>query len=425
MHRLLVAQLKKSHGISYDLDEMTPEVQKLLELVEESYKDNDRELDLLEHVLETNSNELTAANRSLSNSHDLLKSVTESIADIIFYKDMRSHYIGCNKRFSELTGVPAKEIIGKSDHDIFDKKHADHFRSMDKAMFESSEPQLHREWVTYPDGHNAYFLTLRSPLLNSQGELLGLVGISHDITKEHEMTEELKAKNNMLIQQSRFAAMGEMIGNIAHQWRQPLNALGLLLQNIEIAYQHELLDDAYLDRSIKKGTRLTVQMSQTIDDFRNFFRPNKIAEMFNIHDTVQNAIALIRPSFVHDEIDITFTGDQTVQTMGFPSEFSQVILNLLNNAKDEFVERDIAHKKIFIRLFQEKEAVHIEIEDNAGGIPDEIIDKVFDPYFSTKEEGKGTGIGLYMSKTIIENNMKGRLIVTNTSQGACFSIILS
>ncbi len=425
MHRLLVAQLKKSHGISFDIDNMTPEVQKLLELIEESYKDQDRELELLEHVLATSSNELTAANRSLTNSHELLKSVTESIADIIFYKDTESRYMGCNKRFSELAGIPANEIIGKSDHDIFDKKYADLFRSMDKKMFESSQPQLNREWITYPDGHSAYFLTLKSPLLNSRGELLGLVGISHDITKEHEMTEELKAKNSMLIHQSRFAAMGEMIGNIAHQWRQPLNALGLLLQNIEIAYQHGDLDDAYLDRSVKKGTRLTVQMSQTIDDFRNFFRPNKIAEMFNIHDSVHKAIELIRPSLVNDEIAITFTGDQTLQVMGFPSEFSQVILNLLTNAKDELIERSIPHKNIYIRLHQDKEAIHIEIEDNAGGIRDEVIEKVFDPYFSTKEEGKGTGIGLYMSKTIIENNMKGRLIVTNTSQGACFSIILS
>lgn len=411
-------------GDKSKLEGLPPEIRRLLELVEESYHDYDDELHLLEHTLDTSSKELTTANRSLANSNDLLKSVTESIADIIFYKDTEFKYIGCNRRFSEFAGDEVKDIIGKDDYDLFDKEFADIIRSMDQEMFTSFKPHHNKAWVSYPDGRRAYLLTLRSPLIDAQGELIGLVGISHDITAEFEMAEELKTKNSMLVQQSRFAAMGEMIGNIAHQWRQPLNALGLLLQNIEVAYEYEMLDQEYIHRTIEKGTRLTSQMSQTIDDFRDFFKPNKKAERFEVHQTIQTTIDLVLQSFLHNQIEILFSGDHTLSTMGFPSEFSQVILNLLNNAKDELIEHDIKDKKVLIRLIQQDESIRIEVEDNAGGIPEDIIEKIFDPYFSTKEEGKGTGIGLYMSKTIIETNMQGKLLVENTGQGACFSIIL-
>ncbi|QSZ40997.1 HAMP domain-containing protein [Sulfurimonas aquatica] len=249
------------------------------------------------------------------------------------------------------------------------------------------------------------------------------------ITLNQELDQRVKdevhkraEQEQILIQQSRFAAMGEMIGNIAHQWRQPLNALGLLLQNIENAYEMDMLDEEYINRSIEKGTRLTNGMSQTIDDFRNFFKPNKEALTFSIASIIETAMGMLRPSLNNHNIEVKEEIDKNVLVRGFPSEFSQVILNIVNNSKDALLENRESQREIYIRVFEKGDYAYLEIEDNAGGIPKEIIKKVFDPYFTTKDEGKGTGIGLYMSKTIIENNMSGVLSVHNTEHGACFVI---
>jgi len=231
-------------------------------------------------------------------------------------------------------------------------------------------------------------------------------------------------QEQLLIQQSRFAAMGEMIGNIAHQWRQPLNALGLLLQNVENAYEMDMLDEKYIKRTVEKGTLLTNNMSKTIDDFRDFFKPNKKVEIFNISEAIHSTFEIIGASFSNHMITIDESLDDSLCVSGFSNEFSQVLLNILNNAKDELIVGSRQNKTIRIVVSKQGDEVLIEIEDNAGGIPENIIDKVFDPYFSTKDEGKGTGIGLYMSKTIIEHNMHGQLSVKNGKAGAIFSILL-
>ena len=238
--------------------------------------------------------------------------------------------------------------------------------------------------------------------------------------------EIAKSRQNerLLIQQSRQAAMGEMIGNIAHQWRQPLNTLGLVLQNIYFSYQVDELDDEFMQKSVEKGKMLITSMSKTIDDFRNFFKPNKLKENFNIAHSIQNAIALIDASYKSHNITLKTDFVSDIEIRGYPGEFSQVILNILSNAKDALLENQKSDKVVTVTTALEKESVVITIEDNAGGIPDNILSKIFDPYFTTKEEGQGTGIGLYMSKMIIETNMNGRLSVENSAHGARFTIRL-
>jgi len=247
------------------------------------------------------------------------------------------------------------------------------------------------------------------------------IGLDQKVKEE---VMQRSKQEQLLIQQSRFAAMGEMIGNIAHQWRQPLNALSLLLQNIENAYDMNILDEKYIVRTVNKGTLLTNSMSKTIDDFRDFFKPNKKVEVFNIAEAIHGTLEIIGASFSNHMIDIEENIDMSLCAKGFSNEFSQVILNILNNSKDELIQRGIKNKKIKFIVKKVGEKLIIEIEDNAGGIPTDIINKVFDPYFSTKEEGKGTGIGLYMSKTIIEHNMHGQLSVRNEEEGAIFKIVL-
>ncbi|MDN5106203.1 HAMP domain-containing sensor histidine kinase [Aliarcobacter butzleri] len=232
-------------------------------------------------------------------------------------------------------------------------------------------------------------------------------------------TSKQKEQEQLLIQQTRLAAMGEMIGNIAHQWRQPLNALGLILQNLKFSYEIGELDEKMIDKSVKKATMLTENMSKTIDDFRNFFRPNKAKENFKINEGITKAVELIESTFEHNNIKLEkdFVSSE-IEFFGFANEFSQVILNLLTNAKDAVLENKIENPLIIIQTKIDDEYIYISIKDNGLGIKDKIINKIFEPYFTTKDEGKGTGIGLYMSKIIIENNMNGKIEVKNEQNGA-------
>lgn len=252
-------------------------------------------------------------------------------------------------------------------------------------------------------------------------EALNLLNEQLDQRVKEEVLKRAE-QEQILIQQSRFAAMGEMIGNIAHQWRQPLNALGLLMQNVEYAYENDLLNDAYILKAVEKSNKLTESMSQTIDDFRNFFKPNKEFELFSYAQAYESTMGMIGSSLTNNAIEVKENIDTNVCINGFMSEFSQVLLNILNNAKDALVENRETNRLIEVSIHKDEDFAYFTISDNAGGIKDEIVRKVFDPYFTTKEEGKGTGIGLYMSKTIIENSMHGKLSVKNLNDGACFGI---
>jgi len=244
---------------------------------------------------------------------------------------------------------------------------------------------------------------------------------------EYRISEELKLnreKDRIMFEQSRFASMGEMINNIAHQWRQPLNALSLSVQNISFAYETGKLTPQYMERASQKANLLIMNMSTTIDDFRNFFKPNRDKQLFDVTLLVQNLLDLVQASLVNHQIAIQINVEEEFKILGFPNEFLQVLLNLINNSKDALIESKNKSPIIRIRSYRTNVAHCLEIADNAGGIPKDIIDKIFDPYFTTKEEGKGTGIGLYMSKMIVENNMSGKLTVHNTEEGALFTITL-
>ncbi|TLP34691.1 transporter substrate-binding domain-containing protein [Arcobacter arenosus] len=233
-----------------------------------------------------------------------------------------------------------------------------------------------------------------------------------------------KKQEQLLIQQSKLAEMGEMISMIAHQWRQPLSALSTIIQNIHLRYSLEKLDQEYLDKQMQLSNALTDKMSKTIDDFRNFFEPNKEKKPFSIKDAIQKTIFLIDDSFKSNSIKIEYQILDDVIMYGFESELSQVLLNILTNSKDAFLEKDIQNPEILIKTKKVQTHIKIMISDNAGGISESIINKVFEPYFTTKESYNGTGLGLYMSKIIIEQNMKGQLSVKNIKNGVEFTIYI-
>ena len=234
--------------------------------------------------------------------------------------------------------------------------------------------------------------------------------------------EKNRQQQFLLLQQSRLVQMGEMISMIAHQWRQPLNILGMLNQTIILKYKENKLNDESIDY-FKNNSKLQItQMSQTIDDFRNFFKPEIEKEEFYINEVIHNTINMVKPIFTHEGIHINLEIKVEPKMIAYPNELGQAILNIINNAKDALIEKNVKEKTISISLFQNDNHPTLTISDNAGGIPKEIIDKIFEPYFSTKEKN-GTGLGLYMTKIIMEDHMNAKIDVTNNTGGAVFTII--
>ncbi|MBF0456353.1 MAG: hypothetical protein HQK99_00470 [Nitrospirae bacterium] len=249
---------------------------------------------------------------------------------------------------------------------------------------------------------------------------------------------EHRTKEQMLVQQSRMAAMGEMIGAIAHQWRQPINAIGLLVQDFEDAFEFGEMDKEYVKTAIMTIMQNINFMSQTIDDFRNFLKPSKAKLRFDIKAAIAEIMSMFEGILKKDAIVISLeNAEGTFRRTGYPNEFKQVILNIINNARDAIVScrkkgQIEKNTKGEIKISLENKAgtaaedgddkVIIYVRDNGGGIADDVIGRIFDSYFTTKPDDKGTGIGLYMSKTIIENNMGGRLSVRNITGGAEFMI---
>lgn len=233
-----------------------------------------------------------------------------------------------------------------------------------------------------------------------------------------------KEQESLLIHQSRLAAMGEMIGAIAHQWRQPLNALSLVMQNVSMQQRMGTLSEESMARMQDKAGQLVQRMSSTIDEFRDMFKPGKHSEAFSLVQSLRSATGIMEGVFRNHNIELQLECDESIKLFGVPGEFSQVVLNLISNAKDALLQSRQTAPNILIRAYVVGTRVFLEVEDNGGGIPTDVLGKVFEPYFTTKDEGLGTGIGLYMSKMIVENNMNGRLLAANAEHGARFTINL-
>ncbi len=243
--------------------------------------------------------------------------------------------------------------------------------------------------------------------------------------------DKAQRQQHMLTQQSKMAAMGEMIGLIAHQWKQPLNAVALTVMDLKDAYSFGEITREYIEKSVDLITSQTHFMANTIDDFRDFFKPTKKNARFDVKQALEELLTMFANIFNKHGIDIQVQAQQDLSlfTEGYPNEFKQVVLNILNNSRDAIMHRrstgDRIHGKIEIQLHnsQDRDQLIIAITDNGGGIPEGIMEKIFEPYFTTKDSD-GTGIGLYMSKTIIETNMGGSLTVRNVDDGAEFTIVL-
>ena len=247
--------------------------------------------------------------------------------------------------------------------------------------------------------------------------------VEKEIKLKLKKEKDANEKERILAHQSKLASMGEMIGNIAHQWRQPLTALSSILINIELFFEKGKLTKEKLSSKINEANEQITFMSKTIDDFRNFFASGKQKERFSVLVPIKKVENLMNASLNNNDIKLNINIKDNFELFVYPNEIAQALLNLISNAKDVILERGIKDGYITISAYIEDGKHILTVKDNAGGIKVTPIEKIFEPYFSTKHATSGTGIGLYMTKTIIEKNNNGKIFVTNDNNGAVFTII--
>ncbi|WP_456381235.1 PAS domain-containing sensor histidine kinase [Hydrogenimonas sp.] len=397
----------------------------------------------------------------------MFKQYKEAIesSNIVSKTDINGIITFVNDEFCKISGYSRDELIGKN-HNIV--RHPDVPKSNFKKLWDTIlAKKTFKSTVKNraKDGSTFYVNTTIIPILDEKGEIEEFIAIRYDVTKEVELKMALEKKERelevlnrtleervklqtrklyelnkhleerireevrkneekqkMLFLQSRLASLGQMMANIAHQWRQPLTELALALFNLKKAAQKH--DDALMDAAYGDAKVLIQNMSQTIEDFINFFKPDKPKAPFLLSESLDEALQILEKTLVKEYIDIHKEIDGTLKVTGVTNELSQVLINLLQNAKDAFRQRNIKERRIDIRIFREGEDAVIEIADNAGGIESEAFERIFDPYFTTKHAAQGTGLGLFMSKMIVEKSFGGTIDGQNVDGGAKFSIRL-
>lgn len=235
--------------------------------------------------------------------------------------------------------------------------------------------------------------------------------------------EKNMKKDSILIHRSRLAQMGEMISLIAHQWKQPLSAISATSSGLQIKAELDRYDKKFFINSLSKIEDFVNHLSTTIDDFSNFFKPSKLKKEFYIKEAIEKTLNIATYSLTKNNVHINLHLDKSIKVKTYQNELIQVLLNLIKNAENILLKRKIKNPKILIKVFKKDDKKIIQIIDNAGGVEKDIIDKIFEPYFSTKATKDSTGLGLYMSKFIVENSLNGKLEVKNENNGAIFSII--
>lgn len=240
-------------------------------------------------------------------------------------------------------------------------------------------------------------------------------GLEERIASEVRKSRE---KDHIMAHQARLAAMGEMLSNISHQWRQPLNNVSLIVQNLQMEFEAHQLSNDSCRSYVEECTGLLAYMSRTIDNFRAFYHPDQERQLFTLHSAISDAVALVKDDLESHGIAIEIVNEQDSRVEGYRNEFAQVVLNIIVNAKEAILLRQPSAALIKIVCSQKGEAAFVTVTDNGGGIAPEIMDSVFDPYFTTKFKSQGTGVGLYMSKMIIEKHMWGSISLGNSATGA-------
>ncbi len=342
-------------------------------------------------------------------------------SNIVSKTDINGIITFVNDEFCKIFEYTKDELIGKN-HNIV--RHPDVPKEIFKSLWDTIlAKKTYKAMVKNlsKNGKTLYVNTTVIPILDKNGEIEEFIAIRYDVTEAIELSKQMQAKDRFMFQQSRLASMGEMIGNIAHQWRQPLNELGITIYDMKKSFS-KCKEDEFL-QSYEHSKDVIKRMSHTIEDFRNFFSPNKEKEKFLVKDAIDELLRMLQGTIQRHALHVEVKHHKQVWIEGYFNEFTQVLLNLINNSKDAFNQRKIEARdiKIDVNINHDKNIV-ILFSDNAKGIDENIIDKIFDPYFTTKHSSQGTGLGLYMSEMIVTKSMRGSIKVCNHADGATFEI---
>ncbi len=396
----------------------------------------------------------------------MLQQYQEAIekSNIVSKTDVNGIITFVNDEFCKISGYSKEELIGKN-HNIV--RHPDVPSSKFKLLWQTIlAKKIYKSTVKNraKSGETFYVNTTVIPILDEKDDIEEFIAIRYDVTQEifykhslekkereleelnaelekrvEDKTKELKElnetleirvkeeikkneeKQKVMFWQSRFASLGEMLANIAHQWRQPLTELNLTLFSLKKAALNGETDS--VEELYGESKALIKNMSSTIEDFSNFFKPDKEKQHFMLHESIEEALQILKRVLKKDMIQVkTFYED--VSVLGITNEFTQVIVNLLKNSRDAFVENGVLIREITIKVSQKSEYAYITVEDNAGGIKEKERYKIFEPYFTTKHTSQGTGLGLFMSKMICEKGFNGSLDVSSKKGTTKFTVTI-
>ncbi|MGE4399675.1 MAG: PAS domain S-box protein [Campylobacterales bacterium] len=383
---------------------------------------------------------LTSLNEKLENqvetevakrleSEAIFKTIFEKSPEGILIKEEDNVYKECNAAAAKMLGYTQEEIIGKKSADISPdiQPETGLFSANAVKLFSKNAIEgatQHYEWThTAKDGSQKLLEVMLSPII--RGDKKELLVIWRDITQIKELQKEKEIAQALLIQQSKMAEMGAMIGAIAHQWKQPLNAIWLMTQDLKMSYDYGEVTPELISKFKTEMGEQVKFMSQTIEDFRNFYKPSTTKSKFGLAEATRSVLSLLRGQLGKEDVELISEFDDTVYVHGFESEFKQVILNIVNNAKEALRGIHSHNKYINVKVYAKENLAFVEISDNAGGIDEKLLEegRLFEPFNTTKGES-GTGVGMSLSKTIIEKKMGGRLSAKNIEDGALFTIEL-
>lgn len=375
----------------------------------------------------------------------LYANIINTTAEGFWLLDSGLSILDVNYSLCAMLGYTKDEMIGKNPFD-FIHEHEHNLCKEQADLIDDVSNRIYELSFETKTGKTIHMLTNATTMHDQYGNIKTFAFMT-DISKQKKIEEDLRErqeqievindslesriqqeveknreKDQMMYQQSRLASMGEMIGNIAHQWRQPLNIMALVMQDIYISGQLGNLTSEKIEASYEKSNNLLQYMSQTIDDFRNFFQHGGKETEFSVNEALESVYSLVSTNLSYNHIQCLIKVKQDSLVQGGLNEFKQVLINILNNAQEAIQSNGSLKKEINILITRENDNALISVKDDGGGIVEDVLGKIFDPYFTTKNQTQGTGLGLYMSKQIIENSMCGSLNARNIKNGAEFII---
>ncbi len=349
----------------------------------------------------------------------LLSNIFKKAKSGIAVVDIDGNFIKYNQSFYKTLGYSKYEFLGFNFYSLFQNDVRKEIILENKKLFLVKKEILTEYTVLTKDRHNKDFVASSTLIKDGDGRKLRLI-IFEDITNLKELKLQQLENDKIIAQQAKMAEMGEMLGSIAHQWRQPLNAINAAAMKLNFSSQLNILTNEDVINKTKFIEQQSVRMSNTINDFMNFFKPSTNKEYFFIKDVYKKIYDFLEQQLKNMNIELKFIDKDEEKIYGFENEFEHILLNLINNSKDAFSDIENSNKIISIEILANPKETVIKVLDNAGGIPESILNKIFNPYFTTKEQGKGTGIGLYMTKIIIEKHFNGSISASNYDDGAVF-----